>query len=98
MHNLDTNEISTYTIDNKQNVLEEYQLLRNTIYDNLIEEEKAYIENFMQRLLSTKDFNENILPGLEEFVRIDNLSPDFDPKWETNGKAEKALLRRQRAS
>ena len=58
MHNLDTNEISTYTIDNKQNVLEEYQLLRNTIYDNLIEEEKAYIENFMQRLLSTKVFNE----------------------------------------
>ncbi len=39
---------------------------------------------------ATKDFNENILPGLEEFVRIDNLSPDFDPKWETNGKAEKA--------
>ena len=37
-----------------------------------------------------KDFNESILPGLEEFVRIDNLSPDFDPEWETNLKAEKA--------
>ena len=37
-----------------------------------------------------KDFESNILPGLEEFVRIDNLSPDFDPEWETNGKAEKA--------
>ena len=37
-----------------------------------------------------KDFNENILPGLEDFIRIDNLSPDFDPEWETNLKAEKA--------
>ena len=37
-----------------------------------------------------KDFKESILPGLEEFVRIDNLSPDFDPEWETNFKAEKA--------
>ena len=37
-----------------------------------------------------KDFESSILPGLEEFVRIDNLSPDYDPEWETNGKAEKA--------
>ena len=37
-----------------------------------------------------KDFDESILPALEEFVRIDNLSPDYDPEWETNGKAEKA--------
>ena len=37
-----------------------------------------------------KDFQDSILPGLEDFVRIDNLSPEFDPEWETNGKAEKA--------
>ena len=37
-----------------------------------------------------KDFEERIIPGLEEFIRIDNLSPEFDPEWETNGKAEKA--------
>jgi len=37
-----------------------------------------------------KDFDENILPGLQDFVRIDNLSPDFDPEWETNMKAENA--------
>ncbi len=37
-----------------------------------------------------KDFDNEILPALEEFVRIDNLSPSFDPNWETNGKAEKA--------
>ena len=39
---------------------------------------------------SKKDFQESILPGLEEFIRIDNLSPDYDPEWQTNGKAEKA--------
>lgn len=37
-----------------------------------------------------KDFEEKILPALKEFIQIDNLSPDFDPDWETNGKAEKA--------
>lgn len=37
-----------------------------------------------------EDFDKNILPALEEFVRIDNLSPCYDPEWETNGKAEKA--------
>ena len=26
-----------------------------------------------------KDFEANMLPGIEEFVRIDNLSPDYDP-------------------
>lgn len=56
MHDLDTTEISSYTIDNKQNVLEEYQLLRNTIYDSLTDDEKSYIEKFMQRLSSTDIF------------------------------------------
>ena len=57
MHDLDYSEISTYTIDNKQNVLEEYQLLRETIYDSFTEIEKQYIENFMQRLSSTDIFD-----------------------------------------
>ena len=57
MHNLDCSEISRYKIDNKQNVLEEYQLLRNTIYDSLSDIEKQYIENFMQRLNSTTIFD-----------------------------------------
>lgn len=56
IHDLDTTEISSYTIDNKQNVLEEYQLLRNTIYDSLTDDEKSYIEKFMQRLSSTDIF------------------------------------------
>ena len=57
LHDLDTKEISTYTIDNKQNVLEEYQLLKNSIYDDLSEEEKIYIESFMKRLLATDIFD-----------------------------------------
>lgn len=40
MHNLDCSDIIVYTIDNKQNVLEEYQLLKNTIYDSLSDTEK----------------------------------------------------------
>lgn len=58
MHDLDCSEISSYTMDNKQNVLEEYQLLRNKIYDSLTDIEKQYIELFMQRLNSTTIFDE----------------------------------------
>lgn len=56
MHDLDYSEISSYTIDNKQNVLEEYQLLKETIYDSLTDTEKQYIEDFMQRLYNTTIF------------------------------------------
>ena len=58
MHDLDYSEISSYTIDNKQNVLEEYQLLKETIYDSLTDIEKQYIEDFMQRLHITTIFND----------------------------------------
>ena len=57
MHDLDYSDISSYTIDNKQNVLEEYQLLRDTIYDSLTDIEKQYIESFMQRLNTTDIFD-----------------------------------------
>ena len=57
MHDLDYSEISSYTIDNKQNVLEEYQLLRDTIYDSLTDIEKQYIESFMRRLNTTDIFD-----------------------------------------
>ena len=57
MHDLDYSEISSYSIDNKQNVLEEYQLLKETIYKNLTDIEKQYIEDFMQRLNSTTIFD-----------------------------------------
>ena len=56
MHDLDYSEISSYTIDNKQNLLEEYQLLKETIYDSLTDTEKQYIEDFMQRLYNTTIF------------------------------------------
>ena len=57
MHDLDYTDIDIYTIDNKQNVLEEYQLLRETIYDNLNDIEKQYIEHFMKRLEVTTVFS-----------------------------------------
>lgn len=57
MHSLDTSEIKSFTIDNKQNVLDEYRLLKNTIYDELSNLEKAYIEDFMQELNKTRIFD-----------------------------------------
>lgn len=57
LHKLDCSNISQYKIDNKQNVLEEYQLLRSSIYDKLDAVEKRYIENFMTRLMTTDVFN-----------------------------------------
>lgn len=57
MHDLDDTDISSYTIDNKQNVLEEYQLLRDTLYDSLTDIEKEYIEGFMKLLNTTTIFD-----------------------------------------
>ncbi|BDP62255.1 hypothetical protein EfmJHP38_31930 (plasmid) [Enterococcus faecium] len=54
MH-LDYTDISECTIDNKQNVLEEYILLQ-TIYNDLTDIEKDYIESFMERLNATTVF------------------------------------------
>ncbi len=58
MHNLDYSEIKNYTIDNKQNCLEEYELLRKTIYKDLTAKEKNYIENFFERLNNTTIFED----------------------------------------
>jgi len=37
-----------------------------------------------------KYFDSQIIPTLMEYIKIDNLSPNFDPEWATNGKSEKA--------
>eukprot|EP00826_Nyctotherus_ovalis_P002262 TRINITY_DN10437_c0_g1_i5.p1 TRINITY_DN10437_c0_g1~~TRINITY_DN10437_c0_g1_i5.p1 ORF type:complete len:472 (-),score=168.49 TRINITY_DN10437_c0_g1_i5:63-1478(-) len=37
------------------------------------------------------DFEAEVLPGIKDFVRIPNVSPGFDPEWETNGLADKAV-------
>lgn len=57
MHSLDYSEIAQYKIDNKQNVLEEYQLLKNNIYDKLSVKEQEYIEKFMKKLQKTDIFD-----------------------------------------
>ena len=58
MHNLDCSEIKNYTINNKQNCLEEFALLKKTIYQDLTEKEKNYIENFFERLKNTTIFDD----------------------------------------
>ena len=55
MHNLDYKEIKNYTISNKENVIEE--LVRNSLYSKLNEEEKQYIENFKKDFDVTKIFD-----------------------------------------
>lgn len=57
LHNLNVDEISEYSIDNKANVLEEYDLLKTTIYNSLKDYEQQYIEDFMGRLHSTGIFD-----------------------------------------
>ena len=58
IHNLDYAEIKEYVIDNKQNCFEEYDLLQKTIYNNLTEQEKKYIEKFFERLNNTTIFDD----------------------------------------
>lgn len=58
MHELDCTDIKAYIVDNKQKMLEEYQLLRKTIYDRLTDIEKQYIERFMDRLKTTTIFDD----------------------------------------
>ena len=58
MHSLDYTEIKNYIIDNKQNCLEEYEILKNNIYDKLSETEKDYIENFYTKLSKTTVFDD----------------------------------------
>jgi len=46
-----------------------------------MEDLRSYIE---------EEFDKNVIPSLMDYIRIPNLSPAFDPEWETNGNAEKA--------
>ena len=41
--------------------------------------------NFIQT-----EFEKEVIPGLSEFIKIDNLSPFYDLEWNSNGKLEKA--------
>ena len=55
---LDYSEIKEYVIDNKQNCFEEYDLLQKTIYNDLTEKEKKYIQKFFERLNNTTIFDD----------------------------------------
>ena len=32
-----------------------------------------------------------ILPAIQDYIRVPNVSPHFDPEWDKNGHMEKAL-------
>ncbi len=38
----------------------------------------------------SEDWDKSIIPALSEYIKIDNLSKNYDPEWNTNGKLEKA--------
>jgi len=37
-----------------------------------------------------KEVDSHVIPTLMEYIKVDNLSVNFDPEWATNGKHEKA--------
>jgi acetylornithine deacetylase/succinyl-diaminopimelate desuccinylase-like protein len=43
------------------------------------------------RQLVDRAWKESILPALHNYIRIPNLSPMFDPEWESTGHMERAL-------
>ena len=57
LHELNYDDIKEYKIDNKENVINEYELLKSTIYNSLTQDEQKYIENFMTKLKNTNVFN-----------------------------------------
>lgn len=50
--------------------------------------EKEQIEQIKQTVES--EFNENVIPSLMDFIRIPNLSRDYDSEWDSNGLLMKA--------
>ena len=36
-------------------------------------------------------WDSEILPTIQDYIRVPNVSPMFDPDWEQNGHMEKAL-------
>ena len=36
-------------------------------------------------------WDDEILPSIQEYIRVPNVSPHFQPEWEKNGHMEKAL-------
>jgi acetylornithine deacetylase/succinyl-diaminopimelate desuccinylase-like protein len=40
--------------------------------------------------LVEEKFESDLLTGLSDFIKIDNLSPSYDPEWNSNGKLEAA--------
>ena len=48
--------------------------------------DKQRLQNFINTF-----WQEKALPGLTEFIKIPNQSPEFDPEWESNGHMDNAV-------
>ena len=42
-------------------------------------------------LYINKVWDSNVIPTLEKYIRIPNLSPMFEPEWQKSGNTEKAI-------
>lgn len=36
-----------------------------------------------------KEYQDNVIPAISEFIKIPNQSREFDPEWKTNGVQQK---------
>ncbi len=52
--------------------------------------EGQYFNQQKCKLFIEKSYEQSALPSLMEYIKIPNLSRNFDPDWQTNGLLEKA--------
>lgn len=70
LHNFNEFDIDLNIIDMKEKMLEEVDLIKNTIYNSLTENEKKYIDRFKERLIKS-----NVFDGEKCICHID-FNPD----------------------
>jgi acetylornithine deacetylase/succinyl-diaminopimelate desuccinylase-like protein len=49
------------------------------------------MDTAITRLFVSKLWQESVIPGLMEFIRIPNKSPLYDPQWQENGHMDRAV-------
>lgn len=80
LHSLDYSSISEYSIDNKRNCLEEYEILKSYVYNEFTEAEKRYVEGFYNRLESTTVFSDKKCLCHNDFS-CNHILLDYDNKF-----------------
>jgi hypothetical protein len=44
------------------------------------------------RAFVSQEWDNSVIPTLCQYIEIENVSPIFDPEWQTNGLIDKAAL------